>query len=222
MPSQAPMPTTPTGPQSPPGAPRKLKRSYATVWDELADEDVGVFTHPYIFPKFDNELKPNATDDTMTRATSRDPDPVRQRLDFDTEYANQPTNDIRLDGLPPVPPLPPRPGSAQFMEAPLSSRLAWTLESMRKPDETSQRSHILRTPQVVNIHFRVSHKIKKHSLIIFAYVAPQGAHLLRVPYLPLLRWGAWTLHSSSRLSQNFPHLTVLSIWQAEGGCDHWG
>ena len=118
MPSQDPMPTTPTGPQSPPGAPRKLKRSYATVWDELADEDVGVFTHPYIFPKFDNELKTHATDDTATRTTPRDPDPVRQRLDFDTEYANQPTNDIRLDGLPPVPPLPPRPGSAQFMEAP--------------------------------------------------------------------------------------------------------
>ena len=142
MPSQSPMPTKPTGLRSPPGAPRKLRRSYATVWDDLAEEDVGAYQNPYIFPKFDNEPKPCAIDDTTTRTTPGGSDPVRQCLDFDTEYANQPMNDIRLDGLPPVPPLPPRPGSTQFMEAPLSSRLAWTLQSMDKQDDTSQRFHI--------------------------------------------------------------------------------
>ena len=116
--------------------------------------------NPYISPRFDNEPKPHATDDTTTRTTPRDSDPVRQRLDFDTEYATQPMNDIRLDGLPPVLPLPPRPGSAQFTEAPLSSRLAWTLESMDKPDETSQRSRIIRIPQFVTRHFRITSRPK--------------------------------------------------------------
>ena len=138
-PSQAPTTSSPKSSPTTPGAPRKLKRSFATVWDELLEDTVGAHKHPYIFPKFNTEDNTARNTGSSAESAVRESDPVRQRLNFDTDLATQPMTDQHLHLLPAVPPLPPRPGSAQFKEAPLSSRLNWTMDSMDMHVETSQR-----------------------------------------------------------------------------------
>ena len=140
-PSRAPASTTKTRSRSPPGAPKKLRRCNAKVWDDFPDMDIeenypdlskNISVNPYVDDTMRN-FGCSPTSKATPTSSVRVKDTVIKQLNFDDDIIMNGTAPDFMDDLPDIPPLPPRPGSSTYKDAPLSSRLNWAMDEMEKP-----------------------------------------------------------------------------------------
>ena len=116
--------------RSPPPAPRKLRRSNATLFGDdeniqrhavYDNEGPDAVMNPYIDHTGAAVKRPSTPPIPITSLTSLQT--VVRRLNFDDMVDDGTPNQFDINPLAPIPDLPPLPGSVGFSELPLSTRM---------------------------------------------------------------------------------------------------